>query len=312
MSLGVTHCPRAPWDRRCPSPCRGLRRRARRCPCPRLRPRPRPRHRPRRRPRHPHRALCLRRCHPRPRRPRPRGGGTVRLLGGPRDVWSTPFWFVQGGRVDPRHSLASTLTTTHAVRSIASGAGPRSEGRCAPALRRASGPHHLVRVGRPGSTGVRGAEQARSHTFPSPTGGDPAPRRPPPSGAQAWPAPVAPCAHPLARRPRCWWRVSTQSACPIAQPCTAVGRERRRITLGRQRALVVLGLSRRVGVRSGAKAAGGVRRGRPGGGLGGAMCMPRGRGRRPRAVARSQTCEDHTTTPRRRVRARIVFLGGGS
>ena len=236
----------------------------------------------------------------------------MRLLGGPRDVWSTPFWFVQGGRVDPRHSLASTLTTTHAVRSIASGAGPRSEGRCAPALRRASGPHHLVRVGRPGSTGVRGAEQARSHTFPSPTGGDPAPRRPPPSGAQAWPAPVAPCAHPLARRPRCWWRVSTQSACPIAQPCTAVGRERRRITLGRQRALVVLGLSRRVGVRSGAKAAGGVRRGRPGGGLGGAMCMPRGRGRRPRAVARSQTCEDHTTTPRRRVRSRIVFLGGGS
>ena len=35
----------------------------------------------------------------------------------------------------------------HAVRSIASGAGPRSEGRCAPALRRASRPHHLVRVG---------------------------------------------------------------------------------------------------------------------------------------------------------------------
>ena len=137
MSLGVTHCPRAPWDRRCPSPCRGLRRRARRCPCPRLRPRPRPRHRPRRRPRHPHRALCLRRCHPRPRRPRPRGGGTVRLLGGPRDVWSTPFWFVQGGRVDPRHSLASTLTTTHAVRSIVRGAwSPRSEGRCAPALGR--------------------------------------------------------------------------------------------------------------------------------------------------------------------------------
>ena len=35
----------------------------------------------------------------------------------------------------------------HAVRSIARGAGPRSEGRCAPALRRASRPHHLVRVG---------------------------------------------------------------------------------------------------------------------------------------------------------------------
>ena len=36
------------------------------------------------------------------------------------------------------------------------------------------------------------------------------------SGAQAWPAPVAPCAHPFARRPRCWWRVNTQSASPTA------------------------------------------------------------------------------------------------
>ena len=52
-------------------------------------------------------------------------------------------------------------------------------------------------------------------------------------------------------------------------------------------------------------------RGRPGGGLGGAMCMPRGRGRRPRAVARSQTCEDHTTTPRWRARARIVLSRRG-
>ena len=39
------------------------------------------------------------------------------------------------------------------------------------------------------------------------------------SGAQAWPAPVAPCAHPFARRPRCWWRVSTQSASPTPLTC---------------------------------------------------------------------------------------------
>ena len=52
-------------------------------------------------------------------------------------------------------------------------------------------------------------------------------------------------------------------------------------------------------------------RGRPGGGVGGAMCTPKGRGRRPRAVARSQTCEDHTTTPRWRARARIVLSRRG-
>ena len=46
------------------------------------------------------------------------------------------------------------------------------------------------------------------------------------SGAQAWPAPVAPCAHPFARRPRCWWRVSTQSASPHRSPvCTDVDGE---------------------------------------------------------------------------------------
>ena len=39
------------------------------------------------------------------------------------------------------------------------------------------------------------------------------------SGAQAWPAPVAPCAHPFARRPRCWWRVNTQSASPTPLTC---------------------------------------------------------------------------------------------
>ena len=40
------------------------------------------------------------------------------------------------------------------------------------------------------------------------------------------PAPVAPCAHPFARRPRCWWRVNTQSASPTAHLCTAVDGER--------------------------------------------------------------------------------------
>ena len=117
------------------------------------------------------------------------------------------------------------------------------------------------------------------------------------SGAQAWPAPVAPCAHPFARRPRCWWRVSTQSASPTPLTCVhgcgrgevpdhawaawsgsvlsscllcdAVGRGV--LAFGR-------GQKQRAQLHP---------RGRPGGGLGGAMCMPRGRGRRPRAVARS-------------------------
>ena len=48
-----------------------------------------------------------------------------------------------------------------------------------------------------------------------------------------------------------------------------------------------------------------------GGKLGGASCMTRGRGRRPRPVARSQAREDHTTTPRWRARARIVLSRRG-
>ena len=118
------------------------------------------------------------------------------------------------------------------------------------------------------------------------------------SGAQAWPAPVAPCAHPFARRPRCWWRVSTQSASPTPLTCVhgrGRGRGGRITRLGRmerQRALVVLGFatpSRGVlAFGRGQKQRAQLHpRGRPGGGLGGAMCMPRGRGRRPRAVARS-------------------------
>ena len=38
------------------------------------------------------------------------------------------------------------------------------------------------------------------------------------------------------------------------------------------------------------------------------MCIPRGRGRPYRTVARSQTREDHTTTPRWRATARIVLF----
>ena len=99
----------------------------------------------------------------------------------------------------PRHSLPSTLTTTHAVRSIASGAGPRSEGRCAPC----AGPHgHTTWLGGWAAWfdgGFRGAEQARSRTpFPSPTGGDPAPRR----AATLWCAGVA-CACGTMRASAC-------------------------------------------------------------------------------------------------------------
>ena len=42
--------------------------------------------------------------------------------------------------------------------------------------------------------------------------------------------------------------------------------------------------------------------------MGGAMCIPRGRGRPYRTVARSQTREDHTTTPRWRATARMVLF----
>ena len=42
--------------------------------------------------------------------------------------------------------------------------------------------------------------------------------------------------------------------------------------------------------------------------MGGAMCMPRGRGRPYRTVAMSLAREDHTTTPRWRATARIVLF----
>ena len=85
-----------------------------------------------------------------------------------------------------------------------------------PALRRASGPHHLVRGWAAWfDGGFRGAEQARSRTpFPSPAGGGS--RR---SGASTvWCAGHAcACAHHARIRLRegqkCWWRVSTPRAC---------------------------------------------------------------------------------------------------
>ena len=163
------------------------------------------------------------------------------------------------------------------------------------------------------------SRRALAHLFASPAG-DSAIRRPRRSGCARLCALRARTARIRLRDGRgCWWRVSTQSASPHRSP---VGRGRGRgcrITrLGRHgaRALVVHALRRRRAAcwqSSGAKAAGvAVPRGAtPGANLGGARCMPRGRGRRPRAVARSQTCEDHTTTPRWRARARIVLSRRG-
>ena len=88
----------------------------------------------------------------------------------------------------------------HAVRSIARGAGPRSEGRSALRCGVPQGPHHLVRGWAAWfDGGFRGAEQACSRTpFPSPTGGDPAPRR----AATLWCAGVA-CACGTMRASAC-------------------------------------------------------------------------------------------------------------
>ena len=65
-----------------------------------------------------------------------------------------------------------------------------------------------------------------------------------------------------------------------------------------------------VGRASGAKAAGAHRghQREPGADWRGARCIPRGRGRRPRAVSISLAREDHTTTPRWRARARILLF----
>ena len=122
------------------------------------------------------------------------------------------------------------------------------------------------------------------------------------------------CAHPHARRPRVLVGASARhERAYIAPPWTRRGC---RITrLGPPAGGSVLSSCSLcdavagVGRASGAKAAGAHRghQREPGADWRGARCMPRGRGRRPRAVARSLAREDHTTTPRWRARARIVL-----
>ena len=169
-----------------------------------------------------------------------------------------------------RETERSTPTTTH-TRSAPSpeARGPPLGGSMRPCAR-APRPHHLVRGlgGRGFDVGFSvGAEQARSrHTFRVADGraGDPAPSTGRPLVRRRGLRLCAPCAHPLARRPRVLVGASArQSACPIAQPCTAgTGRGAGSHAWGRcmrQRALVVLGFatpSRGVLAVRGAKAAG--------------------------------------------------------
>ena len=201
---------------------------------------------------------------------------------------------VRVGGVRPHATLSRLLpTATHAVRSIARGAWAPARRVGAP-LRCGvpQGPHHLVRwCGGVVRRGVSvGAEQARFCTpFASPTAGpairrlDGLVRRP---RLCLW----APCAHPLARRPRVL--VARQHAVsePTSLTCgTWTGKRLPDRTLGPPhgaRALVVHARARRVG-RGGNERAHTARaiasRGRIGGG---ARCTPRGRGRRPRGRGR--------------------------
>ena len=155
-----------------------------------------------------------------------------------------------------------------------------------------------------------GAEQARARTpFASPAG-DSAIRRPRRSGCARLCALRARTARIRLRDGRgCWWRVSTQSASPHRSP---VGRGRGRgcrITrLGRHTERVLSSctlcdaVERRVGrVRGQKQRAQPYTRGTRGRVGGVPRCTPRGRGRRPRPVARSQTREDHIRRNGRRV-----------
>ena len=136
---------------------------------------------------------------------------------------------VRVGGVRPHATLSRLLpSATHAVRSIARGAGAPLGGplRCGVP----QGPHHLVRGWAAwfDGGGSVGAEQARFCTpFASPTGGgagDPAP-------STVWCAGHAcACGHHARIRLRdgrgCWWRVSTKSASPHRSPvCTDVDGE---------------------------------------------------------------------------------------
>ena len=180
-----------------------------------------------------------------------------------------------------------------------------------PALRRASGPHHLVRGWRRGSTGVSVVQSRRalSHTFP--VAGGRGSRRSGALDGLVRRRGSAPCAHHARIHLRdgrgCWWRVSTPRAC---LHCSSV--DGKRLTdhawaACRRRALAVH-WSASGGVLAELRGAKNKRahlghRREPGADWGRTRCMTRGRGRRPRAVAVSLAREDHTTTPPWRARA---------
>ena len=123
------------------------------------------------------------------------------------------------------------------------------------------------------------------------------------------------CTHPLARRPRCWWRVSTQSACLIAHLCArtwtgevtdhawaAWSGERSRRARSRETSGVLAKVR-------GSKGAGAGQGSREHGWVRVARCARRGvGGRLSRTVAMSLAREDYTRAPRWRARARIVLF----
>ena len=177
----------------------------------------------------------------------------------------------------------------HAVRSIARGAGPRSEGRCAPALRRASRPHHLVRVGGRVRRGlVVPSRRALAH-LPIADG-----RR---SGAST--AAALWCAGSLRLRTMRASACATAKVVVARQHAVSVPNRSTVHGCGQGEApdhtlgpLHATACSRRAALRRRRAAcwrgkAADARCGASWGRMGGAMCMPRGRGRRPRAVARS-------------------------
>ena len=128
------------------------------------------------------------------------------------------------------------------------------------------------------------------------------------------------CAHPHARRPRVLVGASARhERAYIAPPWTRRGCRITRLGPPAGGSVLSSGsvLRRRRAACwqcSGGESSGahlGHRR-EPGGWIGGrARCMPRGRGRRPRAVAVSLAREDRTTTPRWRARAKNCVLRRG-
>ena len=119
--------------------------------------------------------------------------------------------------------------------------------------------------------------------------------------------------HPLARRSMCWWwRVSTQTECTIAY--SVDGRGTGEVTNQAWRPSGMSSPSSHARAACWPKFAGENERAwvRVGasehGWMGGAMCIPRGRGRPYRTVAMSLAREDYTRAPRWRARARIVLF----